>query len=188
MRKHNEQHTDPWDRDRYETGSTRPPKQKGGVIAVLLTLVILLGGLCSALGIVNFRLLQQIAQGEEQHKTLELFEDSRATDPSATITAGKDRLPRLGITGQTVSEFDRRYYELPKGILVTDAAEKHCGYKAGIRVGDVIFALNGREIATQEALSEELSRFTPGQQIKLEVYRSQTRQRFSTTVTLLEED
>ncbi len=188
MRKHNEQYNDPWDRDKYETGSTQPPKQNGGVIAFLLMLVILLGGICSALGILNFRLLQQIAAGEEKHQTLELFEDAAGTEPVSTIAQSKDRLPRLGVTGQTVSDFDRRYYDLPRGVLVTDVAENRCGYAAGIRTGDVIYALEGKEVATQEELTAELDRCNPGQQVKMEVYRSQTKETFSATVTILEEE
>ena len=34
---------EPWNQDTYRTGSTRPPKKRWGLIAVLLTLVILLG-------------------------------------------------------------------------------------------------------------------------------------------------
>ncbi len=49
-------YNDPWDRDSYETGSTQPPKQGGGLVAVLLVLVIFLVGLSSALGILNIKL------------------------------------------------------------------------------------------------------------------------------------
>ena len=51
---------DPWDRDSYETGSTRPPKNRGGLIAVLLILVIFLSGITTALGILNIRLSAEI--------------------------------------------------------------------------------------------------------------------------------
>ncbi len=52
-------HFDPWERDSYETGSTRRPKRNGGIVAVLLVLVILLVGISSALGILNIRLTIQ---------------------------------------------------------------------------------------------------------------------------------
>ena len=51
---------DPWERDSYETGSTRPPKNRGGLIAVLLILVIFLSGIVSALSILNIRLHAEI--------------------------------------------------------------------------------------------------------------------------------
>ena len=60
MDKHNyDSHLDPWERDSYETGSTKCPKSSGGIVAVLLVLVILLVGLSSALGILNIKLTQQ---------------------------------------------------------------------------------------------------------------------------------
>ena len=37
----------------YENGSTKPPKNRGGIIAVVLCTVIFLCGILSALGIVN---------------------------------------------------------------------------------------------------------------------------------------
>ena len=42
---------EPWNQDTYRTGSTRPPKKRWGLIAVLLTLVILLAGLSTILGL-----------------------------------------------------------------------------------------------------------------------------------------
>lgn len=51
-----------WDSGTYQTGSTTPPKQVSGLLTVLLLMVIFLGGLVSALGLINVRLLQQLSQ------------------------------------------------------------------------------------------------------------------------------
>ena len=59
MDKRNNSHIDPWDRDIYETGSTKPPKERGSLMAILLMLVIFLVGLSSVLGILNARLTTQ---------------------------------------------------------------------------------------------------------------------------------
>lgn len=64
MDEHNH-HIDPWDRDSYETGSTQPPKSRCGIIAVLLVLVIFLGGIVSALGILNIRLSAQLDKPQD---------------------------------------------------------------------------------------------------------------------------
>lgn len=58
MEEHNKNNIDPWDPDFYETGSTRPPKSYGGLIAILLAAVIFLGGIASAMGILNFKLVK----------------------------------------------------------------------------------------------------------------------------------
>ncbi len=53
---------DPWDRDTYQTGSTRPPKSHGGLVAVLLMAMILLCGIVSILTILNIRLFRENLQ------------------------------------------------------------------------------------------------------------------------------
>ena len=40
MDERNHSHNDPWDRDFYETGSTKPPKERSGLIAIILIVVI----------------------------------------------------------------------------------------------------------------------------------------------------
>ena len=57
---------DPWDPDFYETGSTKPPKSHGGLVAVLLTAVIFLGGISSALGILNIRLVKEVSKNRDE--------------------------------------------------------------------------------------------------------------------------
>ena len=51
---------EPWDQGVYRTGSTKPPKNHRGLIAVLLVAVILLCGVISVLGVMNIRLFQQV--------------------------------------------------------------------------------------------------------------------------------
>lgn len=76
---------DPWDRDYYQTGSTKPPKSHGGLIAVLLALVILLSGIVSALSLLNIRISFGNSQGTEP--PMSFFESTPAdqTDSSASV-------------------------------------------------------------------------------------------------------
>ncbi len=188
MRKRDNISADPWDRDFYETGSTKPPKQNNGVIAMLLVAMILLVGACRMLGILNLHLLRQLAEGEQEHHVLTLFEEENPEPVAETIAKGKDHLPLLGVTGQTVSDFDRRYYELPQGVLVTEVAEDRCGWTAGIRIGDVICSLEQRQITTLEDLSAALEDCRTGQQLQVELYRPQTGETLQTTVTVTDEE
>ena len=78
----NNQHNnpiDPWERDSFETGSTKPPKNRGGIIAVLLVAVIFLGGITSALGLMNVRLFGALAEAGKETIPM-LF----STEPSDT--------------------------------------------------------------------------------------------------------
>ena len=103
---------EPWNTDTYRTGSTRPPKKHWGLIAVLLTLVILLAGLSTLLGLANIRLLGKLNDTQDSEtlpirfsNTAQKEEDpfreasvaADATAPAATQDSGQ---PPVEIDGQ----------------------------------------------------------------------------------------
>lgn len=347
MKKHKKElYNDPWDRDYYETGCTRPPKNRGGLIAVLLTAVIILGSACSMLGLLNAQLFRLLTMEDPAGENMVLFDGTSETAPTsgtvpaaekvvltladledgesadgceqarrslvqvlcgsgacdgviltgdgyiltdaAVITPGSSisvmfstgmklsaaliatdeaagiavlRIQATGLTAaqlgnsdqlqpeapvttvgfapdstgepgclltvnsqgqvvairsiptaqlkpmveqlievntlgsaclqleyETASDFDRRFYELPKGVLVTGVTDGGCSDLAGIRSGDVITALEGETIETEEALSDALDALAPGDSITLSLYRSQTDQELTVKVTLSKED
>ena len=51
---------DIWDDSVWQTGSTQPPKNRGGLIAVMLILIIFLCGIITLLGILNIRLFREL--------------------------------------------------------------------------------------------------------------------------------
>lgn len=53
-----------WDDGTYHTGAAKPQKEHRGLIAVLMILVIFLGGIASLLGFANIRLLRQLSQAK----------------------------------------------------------------------------------------------------------------------------
>lgn len=194
MRNHDHQHNaDPWNRDFYGTGSTRPPKQQGGLIAFLLVLILLMGGLCSALGIINVQLLAQLAQVSATPETLPLFgiddgdnTDIRDTTDIATLSG--QPLPRLDAHGQTVTEFERHFYELPYGVLVTDVLQDRMADRAGLRSGDIIVSLGGQIVTSREELLQVLEQWQPGETVVVEYYRQQNHQQGTTHITLSNEE
>ena len=56
------EHIEVWDAGTYQTGSVTPPKNANPLVAFLLMLVIFLGGIASALGLVNMQLLIALQQ------------------------------------------------------------------------------------------------------------------------------
>ena len=79
-RRHNQR--DPWEPGLYETGRTRPPKSHGGLIALLLVIVIFLGGLVSVLGILNVRLFAQLQdRPSEEEDALSFISTVEETQP-----------------------------------------------------------------------------------------------------------
>ena len=73
-RRHNRR--DPWEPGLYETGRTRPPKSHGGLIALLLVVVIFLGGLVSALGVLNVKLFAQLTDNQQDGDTLAFLSET----------------------------------------------------------------------------------------------------------------
>ncbi len=79
--------TDPWAPGWYETGSTKPPKNYRGLIALLLVVVIFLGGLVSVLGILNVKLFTMLqAEPAEEEDALAFVSQTEATVPSSAPT------------------------------------------------------------------------------------------------------
>ena len=183
------QYNDPWERDYYGTGSTQPPKDRGGLVAILLVLVILLGGTCSALGFINLRLLDQLARQEQPVGTLNVFDATQ--EPSFPTPIGENTdsvgFARMGMEGQTVPDFDRRFYGLPQGVLVTEVTEDAATHLAGIHAGDVIVKFAGQAIESQEDLQAALENCPAGTPLAVEFYRHQDGATMNTQITLPEE-
>lgn len=70
------EYTPNWDSGTYQTGSTTPPKEHRGLIAVLMIIITFLGGLASTLGLLNVRLLLQLAQADAPADTVALYQGS----------------------------------------------------------------------------------------------------------------
>lgn len=193
MRKRNEEfYNDPWDRDFYETGSTRPPKNRGGFVAFSLVCVIILVSATRSMGLVNLQKLQQLIR--EENQTMNLFDPVRAdTQPVATqpteseSSRESDIAKVLDLEGVTVSSFDRQFYSVPYGYLVTQVVEGGCAQQAGVCSGDVIISVDGQRILSAEDLDALLQQCSDGS-VTLEVYRSRTEQQHTLSVFLEEEE
>ena len=89
MKQNKFEYGDLWDQGIYQTGSTNPPKSRGGLVAVLLVLVIFLAGLTSILGLMNIRLFSVLTAQKEGTIPLALSNDSPTTtigtDPQIAV-------------------------------------------------------------------------------------------------------
>jgi predicted metalloprotease with PDZ domain len=169
------------EQDSYKTGSTKPPKNRGGLVAGLLVAVILLAGVCSILGLMNVQLFRML-QAEKKHPVSFAPSETKVvtTEPTRDAT-GK---PELGLTVDSIGELDQRYFHLPAGALITQVEAQGCGAKAGLAVGDIILSLNGVEVETAEALELVLQTCQAGDRVEVGFYRYRTEQKLKTTVIL----
>lgn len=163
--------------DSYETGSTRPPKKRGGLVAGLLVAVILLIGASSILGTMNVRLFQEMYED----KTISFFQEASEQSGTQQNVSSKSG---LGLTGDAVSELDQQFYQLPAGFLIADIEENGGAAKAGLAVGDVIVSVNGVDIQTAEALEKAIEDCRAGDCVVICFYRYRTGEQMQTTVIL----
>jgi len=167
---------DPWERDSYETGSTNPPKKRGGIIATLLVIVIFLGGFTRALSILNIRLFAN--QPGSSSSFLSAHMDTAESCAPDT--------PSPGFTGETVSALHQRFYQQPAGVLVQQVSPGSSAQSSGIASGDILLRLGGIAVTDTASLDAILRAHKPGDVLQAEFYRAG--EQFACTLTLITSD
>lgn len=80
--------------------------------------------------------------------------------------------PQLGISCQDVTETIAQMYNMPVGVYVTAVSDGSAADKAGLQSGDVITAVDGREISTSEELNAQKNLHSAGDEIELTFVRN----------------
>jgi len=170
------------EQDSYKTGSTKPPKKRGGLVAGLLIAVILLAGVSSILGVMNIQLFRMLQADREASVSFSgnMPTEAKNTTPEAVQDDASKTI--LGLTAENISELDRRYYHLPGGVLICALEEQGCAAKAGLAVGDIILSTNGEEIRSVQDLEQVLHSCKAGDRVEVVFYRCSTEKQLETTV------
>lgn len=160
---------DAWAQETYQTGSTKPPKSYGGIIAFLMGLVIFLCGTSTALGLMNIHLFRQLnTQPTETSYPLAFsysMEETSAEDPASVDFS-------LGFTGQTVPEFWNLYQDLPLGVYITDVTDSSDAAQKGLHPGDILTQVNHMPTPDTQTLQEVLDACLSGETVDAVIYRS----------------
>jgi serine protease Do len=92
------------------------------------------------------------------------------------ITNGYVIRPYLGASLYTVDQFVAFRYRLAvdKGVLVTDVASGSPADKAGLKPGDVITAIDDKEISDEGVLTQTINSAQIGQKIKITYWRGRS--------------
>lgn len=88
-----------WDTGTYQTGASKPNKNQSAVITALLVSTIFLGGIASALGIMNIRLLSQLLD-QQQEAVLPLSVDGTAGSANSFLRENPDSAPEVPENGK----------------------------------------------------------------------------------------
>jgi S1-C subfamily serine protease len=90
------------------------------------------------------------------------------------VTKGRVIRPWLGIMGLEVSSRMAAYHGLPRstGILITSLVKQGPALQAGLRVGDLLVCVAGKQVSGMMDLSALMKVRAPGESIELEVIRN----------------
>lgn len=97
-----------------------------------------------------------------------------------SIVVPEEEKAFLGISGQDVPESYQSRFGWPAGVYISSVTEDSPASLAGIRAGDIITKVNGKEITTSDELSEIISESKVGDTIELEIARSSGNSKFTT--------
>lgn len=75
-----------WDDQFYGTGPTQPPKNRGGLVALMLILIIFLSGIITILGILNIRMFRELKLEEEEGLSISFTTESTVPEAASETT------------------------------------------------------------------------------------------------------
>ena len=87
-------------------------------------------------------------------------------------TYSKVKRPYIGISGRDLNEATAKKYNLVQGVYVATVDEFSAAEKAGLKVGDVIFEVDGKKITTMDELNEIKNSHSIGDSMKLKIQRN----------------
>lgn len=98
------------------------------------------------------------------------------------IQYNKVKRPYIGISGRDLDEQTAKANHLVVGVYVLSIEEFSAAEKAGLRIGDVITAIDGKSITTMDELNEIKNAHAIGDEIKLKIYRNNSEKEISITL------
>lgn len=78
---------------------------------------------------------------------------------------------KIGIATQDICEVLADFYDLPEGIYIVDVEPESSADKAGLKAGDVIIGIDGRDILTGSELLEVRDSHEVGDEVKVLIIR-----------------
>lgn len=92
----------------------------------------------------------------------------------------------LGITVGPIPENARKAYDLPTGLYVSDVKKGSDAEKKGVTAGDVITAVNGKEVFSTTDVNVIKDTLSLGDEMTLSIFRKDTGESFDVNVELMD--
>lgn len=93
------------------------------------------------------------------------------TISDSLLTKGFVKRTTIGVVVGSIPQNVSNAYELPKGLYVSEVTKDSGADEAGIKAGDVITKVNGKEISTTNEVNEIKDELSAGDILKMTVYR-----------------
>ena len=95
------------------------------------------------------------------------------------LSTGKVRHAKLGVAVQDVDQTLAESFKLdkPAGALVSDVSKDSAADRAGLAIGDVVLAINGRPVDFAGDLSANVSMAEPGERVELDIWHQGARRK-----------
>jgi len=109
-----------------------------------------------------------------KEKTFEVVLDALESDEEGNVTTSTQsgaESNELGLRVEPISEDRRRQLGDPEGGVLISAIEDSAAYRAGLRPGDVILAINNQPVDGIESFKEITADLEPGKAVALRVMR-----------------
>ena len=91
--------------------------------------------------------------------------------------------PTLGLSGESITKFDRYYFHIPEGLYLTGVDEHSDAFLQGIAPGDILISLEGQVITTQNQLDVIVNGCAIGDTLTAVIYRNSQEETITLTVT-----
>jgi len=84
----------------------------------------------------------------------------------------------IGVSLVDLTDDLREHYGAPKdsGVLIGSVEENSPAAKAGVKVGDIVLSVDGKDVESQSGLRRAISSKKEGESVRLEVLRGRARQ------------
>jgi serine protease Do len=97
--------------------------------------------------------------------------EEEADDERLAADAGGERSNALGLQVEPIGAEQRRALGDPAGGVLVSRVESDAAYRAGLRRGDVILAINNQAVEDVESFEEQVASLTPGKAVAVRIMR-----------------
>lgn len=91
--------------------------------------------------------------------------------------------PYIGISGTSIDSYTSQRYNLPKGIYIESIDKSSSAEKAGLKQGDIITKIEGKEVSSVKELNKVKYNYNIGDTVTLTVYRDNKEQEIKVTLS-----